>query len=120
MVGTGLTQRVPRAGAARDRRRSRYAADEGVRRRVPIASALRWAEVDLGAVAVQPSTAVSASNTGRGTDDAPAPVQGAGRYVMRKTMMMIAALIGVLLMLLVVASSADAATAVEYGLIAAP
>ena len=37
---------------------------------------------------------------------------------MRKTMMVIAALIGALLALLAVAGSADAATAIEYGLIA--
>ena len=37
---------------------------------------------------------------------------------MRKTMMVIATLIGVLLALVALAGSADAATAIEYGLIA--
>jgi hypothetical protein len=39
--------------------------------------------------------------------------------MMRKTIMVLATLIGVLLTLLALASSADAATAIEYGLIAA-
>jgi hypothetical protein len=36
--------------------------------------------------------------------------------MMRKTMLVIAALIGILLTFLVLAGSADAATAIEYGL----
>lgn len=38
---------------------------------------------------------------------------------MRKTLLVIAALLGALLTLLALAGSADAATAIEYGLIAA-
>lgn len=49
----------------------------------------------------------------------PAPGAGGRRYVMRKTMLVIATLIGALLALLALAGTADAATAIEYGLIAA-
>jgi hypothetical protein len=37
---------------------------------------------------------------------------------MRKTMIMIAALVGILVALMALAGTADAATAIEYGLIA--
>jgi hypothetical protein len=55
-----------------------------------------------------------------GTDDAPAPrAQGGRRYAMRRTILLIAAVIGALLTIVALAGGADAATAVEYGLIAA-
>lgn len=58
------------------------------------------------------------SNIVQQTDDAPTPAGvWVGRYTMRKTMLMIASLIGALLALLAVAGGADAATAIEYGLI---